>query len=168
MQRIACWRFWRYGQALVREVAQLEYLWPYGPQREKPCLLVEHSEQHVIYRLVEGAGQGSPRWCRRKGFFDQVRRKTSILSYRDMIKYWMMHEASRGVPEGKIKVRRGWVLEGVSPSHTLGKKIKIWTKWWLLLHFLNLNTDLIVSKTKVKTVKILLLWLRIITKSVYL
>ena len=31
----------------------------------------------------------------------------------------------RGVPEGKIKVRRGWVWEGVSPSHTLGKKIKI-------------------------------------------
>ena len=29
---------------------------------------------------------------------------------------------SRGVPEGKIKVRRGWVWEGVSPSHTLGKK----------------------------------------------
>ena len=32
---------------------------------------------------------------------------------------------TRGVPEGKIKVRRGWVWEGVSPSHTLGKKIKI-------------------------------------------
>ena len=48
----------------------------------------------------------------------------------------------RGVPEGKIKVRRGLVWEGV--------KIKIGTKWWLLLHFLNLNTDLIVSKTKVK------------------
>ena len=31
----------------------------------------------------------------------------------------------RGVPEGNIKVRRGWVWEGVSPSHTLGKKIKI-------------------------------------------
>ena len=31
----------------------------------------------------------------------------------------------RGVPAGKIKVRRGWVWEGVSPSHTLGKKIKI-------------------------------------------
>ena len=30
------------------------------------------------------------------------------------------------------------------------EKIKILTKWWLLLHFLNLNTDLIVSKTKVK------------------
>ena len=29
---------------------------------------------------------------------------------------------TRGVPEGKIKVRRGWVWEGVSPSHTLGKK----------------------------------------------
>ena len=29
---------------------------------------------------------------------------------------------SRGVPEGKIKVRRGWVWEGVSPSYTLGKK----------------------------------------------
>ena len=27
-----------------------------------------------------------------------------------------------GVPEGKIKVRRGWVWEGVSPLHTLGKK----------------------------------------------
>ena len=32
---------------------------------------------------------------------------------------------ARGVPEGKIKVRRGWAWEGVSPSHTLGKKIKI-------------------------------------------
>ena len=31
----------------------------------------------------------------------------------------------RGVPEGNIKVRRGWVWEGVCPSHTLGKKIKI-------------------------------------------
>ena len=30
---------------------------------------------------------------------------------------------------------------------------KIWTKWWLLLHFLNLNTDSIVSKTKVKNSK---------------
>ena len=37
-----------------------------------------------------------------------------------------------------------------SPCHTLGKKIKICTKCWLLLHFLNRNTDLIVSKTKVK------------------
>ena len=33
-------------------------------------------------------------------------------------------KAVRGVPEGKIKVRRGWVWEGVSPSHTLGKKSK--------------------------------------------
>ena len=32
---------------------------------------------------------------------------------------------TRGVPEGKIKVRRGWVWEGVSPSHTLEKKSKI-------------------------------------------
>ena len=31
----------------------------------------------------------------------------------------------KGVPEGKMKVRRGWVWEGVSPFHTLGKKIKI-------------------------------------------
>ena len=28
----------------------------------------------------------------------------------------------RGVPQDKMKVRRGWVLEGVSPSHTLEKK----------------------------------------------
>ena len=39
--------------------------------------------------------------------------------------------------------------EGV-PLPYVRKKIKILTKWWLLLHFLNLNTDLIVSKTKVK------------------
>ena len=26
------------------------------------------------------------------------------------------------MPEGEIKVRRGWVWEGVSPSHTLGEK----------------------------------------------
>ena len=32
----------------------------------------------------------------------------------------------RGVPENKLKVRRGWAWgEGVSPSHTLEKKIKI-------------------------------------------
>ena len=29
-----------------------------------------------------------------------------------------------GVPKGKMKVRRGWVGEGVSPSHTLEKKSK--------------------------------------------
>ena len=42
----------------------------------------------------------------------------------------------------KFKVRRGWAWEGVE------KKTR--TKWWLLLHFLNLTTDLIASKTKVK------------------
>ena len=55
---------------------------------------------------------------------------------------WGQNQSTQGVGMGGG--------EGVSPSHTLGKKIKIWTKWWLLLHFLNLNTDLIVSKTKVK------------------
>ena len=52
------------------------------------------------------------------------------------------------MPEKKFKVRRGWAWEGVSPSHSLEKKSR--TKWWLLLHFMNLNTDLIASKTKVK------------------
>ena len=41
-------------------------------------------------------------------------------------------------------------MGGGSPLPYSRKKIKIWTKWWLLLYFLNLNTDLIVSKTKVK------------------
>ena len=35
-----------------------------------------------------------------------------------------IRDKARGVPEGKIKVRRGWVWEGVSPSFTLGKKSK--------------------------------------------
>ena len=39
-------------------------------------------------------------------------------------KDWLSAIKVRGVPEGKIKVRRGWVWEGVSPSHTLGKKSK--------------------------------------------
>ena len=38
---------------------------------------------------------------------------------------------------------------GIPPPY-VRKKIRILSKWWLLLHFLNLNTDLIVSKTKVK------------------
>ena len=41
-------------------------------------------------------------------------------------------------------------MGGGVPLQCVRKKIKIRTKWWLLLHFLNLNTDLIVSKTKVK------------------
>ena len=41
-------------------------------------------------------------------------------------------------------------MGGVPPSHTPGKKSRYELKWWFLLHFLNLNTDLIVAKTKVK------------------
>ena len=52
---------------------------------------------------------------------------------------WGQNESTEGVGMGG----------GVALPY-VRKKIKIWTKWWLLLHFLNLNTDLIVSKTKVK------------------
>ena len=38
---------------------------------------------------------------------------------------------------------------GVIPLRFVRKK-KSRTKWWFLLHFLNLNTDLIASKTEVK------------------
>ena len=48
------------------------------------------------------------------------------------------------------KYAGGGYGRGYPPRIPLKKKIKIRTKWWLPLHFLNLNTDLIVSKTKVK------------------
>ena len=52
---------------------------------------------------------------------------------------WGQKQSTQGVGMGGgVRLRYVW------------KKIKIWTEWWLLLHFLNLNTDLIVSKTKVK------------------
>ena len=53
---------------------------------------------------------------------------------------WGQHQSTQGVGMG-----------GDAPLPYFWKKyIYIWTKWWLLLHFLNLNIDLIVSKTKVK------------------
>ena len=51
---------------------------------------------------------------------------------------------------GQNQSTQGVGIGGGVPLPYVSKKIKIWTKRWLLLQFLNLNTDLIVSKTKVK------------------
>ena len=51
---------------------------------------------------------------------------------------------------GQNQSTQGVGIGGGVPLPYVRKKIKIWTKRWLLLQFLNLNTDFIVSKTKVK------------------
>ena len=48
-------------------------------------------------------------------YYSQKQQKTFAVGQTDIL-------TVRGVPEGKFKVRRGWVWEGVSPSHTLEKK----------------------------------------------
>ena len=57
----------------------------------------------------------------------------------------------KGEAWGQNKSTQGLGMGGGVPLPYVREKIKIWTKWWLLLHFLNLNTDLIVTKTKMKS-----------------
>ena len=80
-------------------------------------------------------------------------RTRSLSVLRKALSHWdtALHiQDGQGRAWGQIESTQGVGMGGGYPLPYVRKKIKIWTKWWLLLHFLILNTDLIVSKTKVK------------------
>ena len=60
----------------------------------------------------------------------------------------VLTSSSQGLAWGEIQSTQGVGMGGGIPLPFVRKKTR--TKWWLLLHFLNLNIDLIASKTKVK------------------
>ena len=65
---------------------------------------------------------GTPEGSTKSDFMEKPGIEPATPGFQGIVFVLRLVTAVRGVPDGKIKVRRGWVWEGVSPSHTLGKK----------------------------------------------